>query len=64
MNESIKVGDVYRAVRKGGGPSQNYTVIRVTEDSYTYTSAFAINTVPFGNADPFPEPYFYKVYGV
>lgn len=63
MSQSIKVGDVYRAFHPRG-QGQNYTVIRVTDDSYTYASAYAVNTVPFGTGEPFPSDYFYKVYGV
>jgi len=62
MIQSIKVGDVYRAAQRGTG--MNYTVIRVTDTSYTYTTSTSINTVRLGDKHPFPEPYFYKVYGV
>lgn len=60
MVNTVKTGDVYRSTFSRG----LYSVVRVTDDSYTYVTSTAVNTVKFGSQEPFPAPYFTKVYSL
>lgn len=60
----IRAGDVYRATSRLGGSGLLYTVVKVTDQTYTYTTTTTVNTVAFGDYEPFPTDYFERIYRV